>query len=544
MKRFLLLLLSLIFVLSLCACSEGNAILVQEYKFPKDTMAAGMDLTGLTKDEAWDALASAVANYTMELTVDGNPITITGEDMDLSCSREVFVDGVAALEAGSQPDFAKLIRFSEAKLLLALNRGLNRNAQNAALVYDEAAAAYVLQPHQEGLRTDHKALSGAIKDAIRNLVPQHSVTGFSEVLMPEVLSDDPAVQTALEQVNKMTVTELSYTFGAGSSNPTVHTIAPETIRTFVNLGEDGVTPSVDMEAITAYAEALAAEHFIPARMDGFRTTAGEELDLVISYDPCQVDAALLADDIRFFVQYGISAERIAPYFGSSNHDMPFGGTYAEVDLNTQHLWFYQEGKLLMDTDLVSGCVDLNMTTPNGVFYVYSRIRSTHLEGPGYRSYVNYWMPFYRGYGLHDATWRDEFGGNIYLDDGSHGCVNLPLENAAILFKNSRSGHTRVIVHGGENPPPMEEQILLGKSEYEVTADAEPFKLNTHSKYVWPDYYYVSDNPQVATVDENGQVTVTGIGTANITVTCTTESIYNAASTTVVVNVQAAEEEAA
>ena len=544
MKRFLLLLLSLIFVLSLCACSEGNSILVQEYKFPKGTMAAGMDLIGLSKDEAWDALVSAVANYTMELTVDGNPVTITGEDMDLSCSWEVFVDGVAALEAGSQPDFAKLIRFSEAKLLLALNRSLNRNAQNAALVYDEAAAAYVLQPHREGLRTDHKALSGAIKDAIRNLVPQHSVTGFSEVLTPEVLSDDPAVQAALEQVNKMTVTELSYTFGAGSSNPTVHTIAPETIRTFVNLGEDGVTPSVDMEAITAYAEALAAEHFIPARMDAFRTTGGKDLDMIVTYEACQVDPALLADDIRFFVQYGISAERNAPYMGNGNPDLAFDGHYVEVDLSSQHLWLYKNGKCIFDTDLVSGNASLKHNTPNGVFTIYSRTRSIDLVGADYRSFVNYWMPFYRAYGLHDATWRDEFGGDIYLDDGSHGCVNLPLESASIVFKNSISGRTRVVIYGGKGAVPLKEQVLQGKTERNVTIGDDPFDLNIHSKYAWPDYYYESDNPAVATVDEYGEVTLHSIGTANITVSCTTETIYHTASVTVTVNVQAAEEEAA
>ena len=544
MKRIIFTLLTLMLALSLCACSEGTSILVQEYKLPDGTTAAGIDLAGLTREDAWETLTSAVNNYSMELTVDGNSITVAGEDMDLSCSREVFMAGTDALEAGSQPDFSKLIRFNEAKLRLALNRKLNRPQQDAALMYDDAAGAYVLQPHQEGLRTDHAALSGALKEPIRSLTPQHEVTGFSEVLTPSLLADDPNLQKALEQLNKMTVTNLSYTFGAGSSNPTVHTIAPETIRAFVTLGEDGITPAVDMDAITAYAEELAAEHFVPARMGAFRTTGGKDLDMIVSYEACQVDPALLAEDIRFFVQYGISAQRNAPYFGNGNPDMAFGGHYAEVDLDTQHLWLYKDGKCLLDTDLVSGNAALKRNTPNGVFYIYSRVRSTNLVGADYVSYVNYWMPFYRGYGLHDATWRDEFGGDIYLDDGSHGCVNLPLESAKILFNNSSSGNTRVILYGGEGAVPMKEQILQGKTERNVTVGDEPFDLNIHSKYAWPDYYYESDNPQVATVDEYGEVTVHGIGTANITVSCTTESIYNTASTTVTVNVLAAEEEAA
>ena len=544
MKRFLFALLLLMLIIGLCACGEGRTILVQEYKFPEGTAAAGMDLTGLTKEEAWNALEDTAESYTLELTVDGNTITVSGADMDLHCSQEVFLAGVEALEAGSQPDFARLVRFNEANLMLALNRQLNRNAQNAALVYDEAAEAYVLQPHQEGLRTDHKGLSAAIKEAIRALAPQYSVTGFSEVLMPEVLSDDPAVQSALEQVNKMARTELSYTFGAGSSDPTVHTIAPETIRSFIDLGEDGMTPSVDMEAITAYAEALAAEHYVPARMDAFHTTGGEELDMMVSYGACQVDAVLLADDIRFFVQYGISAEWDAPYIGNGNPDLAFDGHYVEVDLDSQHLWLYKDGRCIFDTDLVSGNASLKHNTPNGVFTIYSRTRSIDLVGADYRSFVNYWMPFYRAYGLHDATWREEFGGDIYLDDGSHGCVNLPLESASVVFKNSSSGNTRVVIYGGEGAVPLKEQVLQGKTERNVTLGDEPFDLNIHSKYAWPDYYYESDNPAVATVDEYGEVTLHSTGTANITVSCTTETIYHTASITVTVNVQAAEEEAA
>ena len=28
-------------------------------------------------------------------------------------------------------------------------------------------------------------------------------------------------------------------------------------------------------------------------------------------------------------------------------------------------------------------------------------------------------------GIHDASWRDTFGGTIYKTSGSHGCINVP-----------------------------------------------------------------------------------------------------------------------
>ena len=50
-----------------------------------------------------------------------------------------------------------------------------------------------------------------------------------------------------------------------------------------------------------------------------------------------------------------------------------------------------------------------------------------------------------GYGLHDATWRSSFGGDIYKYSGSHGCVNLPPSKAGELYDLISVG-TIVIIH--------------------------------------------------------------------------------------------------
>ena len=38
-----------------------------------------------------------------------------------------------------------------------------------------------------------------------------------------------------------------------------------------------------------------------------------------------------------------------------------------------------------------------------------------------------------GIGIHDADWRDEFGGEIYKTNGSHGCINVPSEVMPELY---------------------------------------------------------------------------------------------------------------
>ena len=51
----------------------------------------------------------------------------------------------------------------------------------------------------------------------------------------------------------------------------------------------------------------------------------------------------------------------------------------------------------------------------------------------YESPVSYWMPFNKGIGLHDASWRSTFGRDIYINSGSHGCINLPTGFAGSLY---------------------------------------------------------------------------------------------------------------
>lgn len=130
--------------------------------------------------------------------------------------------------------------------------------------------------------------------------------------------------------------------------------------------------------------------------------------------------------------------------GSTRGMNDFGDTYVEVDLQNQHFWYYLDGKVLVDDDLVSGCVKDEHHTVTGAFYVQYKARDVKLkgredDGTKYESKVKYWMPFYYDYGLHDADWRGYFGGDIYLTSGSHGCVNLPPSAAEVMFENIYPG---------------------------------------------------------------------------------------------------------
>lgn len=110
-----------------------------------------------------------------------------------------------------------------------------------------------------------------------------------------------------------------------------------------------------------------------------------------------------------------------------------GDTYIEVDMGNQHMYYYVDGALVIDTPVVTGNMSRKWGTPAKVCYVYFKQKNRVLRGANYATPVKYWMAVDGHIGIHDATWRKEFGGEIYKTDGSHGCINTPIEIMAELY---------------------------------------------------------------------------------------------------------------
>lgn len=117
-----------------------------------------------------------------------------------------------------------------------------------------------------------------------------------------------------------------------------------------------------------------------------------------------------------------------------------GKTYIEVDLARQKLWYYNNGKMELETNVVTGNPNHGNGTPTGTDRIWSRERDRYLTGETYRSKVSYWAPInWSGIGLHDASWRSSFGGNIYRSGGSHGCINIPPAVMKNLYPKTFTG---------------------------------------------------------------------------------------------------------
>lgn len=116
-----------------------------------------------------------------------------------------------------------------------------------------------------------------------------------------------------------------------------------------------------------------------------------------------------------------------------------GSTYIEVDMGEQKMYYYVNGVLKIDTPIVTGNTSRRMGTPSGVNFVYLKQKNRVLRGRDYASPVDFWMPVKGNIGIHDASWRSKFGGEIFKTNGSHGCINTPRDAMEQLYDMAEVG---------------------------------------------------------------------------------------------------------
>lgn len=215
-------------------------------------------------------------------------------------------------------------------------------------------------------------------------------------------------------------------------------------------------PLFDREKVSAFVQQMAAEtdtlgisRSFYATVDGWITVPWEN-DYSSIYG-WQINQAATVEQLIDLMCAGetVTVEPQYNIRGYCRATDDIGTTYVEVDISEQHLWLYKDNVIVLESDIVSGTeTDPNCRTPRGIGSIWSheqqRVLGT-MEVQGYETLVNYWMPFnYMDCGFHDLD-RSEYGGTIYMYNGSHGCINMPLDKAEELYNMTDNG-IPVIVH--------------------------------------------------------------------------------------------------
>ena len=216
---------------------------------------------------------------------------------------------------------------------------------------------------------------------------------------------------------------------------------------FIELGDDGLFEKDESGNLKIYDDKV--REFVTELCDKYNTADRSRLYTTINgevktiknvYYGTIIDKRAECDYLIRAVKEGVSETHTPEYIktGYALGENDIGNTYIEIDLTNQVLYFFEDGMVSLCCDIVSGKPGVN-GTPQMICYVYKKQKAAILRGDNYASYVDYWMPIYKGIGLHDASWQREFGGERYLTHGSHGCINLKKSDAKYIYDHIEVG---------------------------------------------------------------------------------------------------------
>lgn len=300
--------------------------------------------------------------------------------------------------------------------------------QNAKIEYIDNG--YIIKNEIYGNSINRDILYECVVKAIVNRDKIINLESSNCYNNPKYYSNSESVIYAEDILNKYIASKINYNF-AGLTQVLDGSI----IKDWISV-DDNFQVILDEAKVRNYVETLAST---------YNNSLGTNIKVCGGYDgnnhswiidsPEEMKA--LIGDIKN--GQSITKNPIYAQKSSASYFRNVGETYVEIDMTKQHLWYYKDGYLVVDGDIVTGDVLSGCATPVGVYNLYYKQKDTILRGPGYASPVSFWMPFNRGIGLHDASWRDEFGGEIYKTDGSHGCINAPYYVAKAVYDNINSG---------------------------------------------------------------------------------------------------------
>ncbi|MFR7584045.1 MAG: peptidoglycan binding domain-containing protein [Mediterraneibacter gnavus] len=324
-------------------------------------------------------------------------------------------------------------------------------AENAKPEFD--GNQYVIKPEVYGNAVDKERLTEQVKVHITEFQPQLDMVATKCYAKPKYTEDSKEVQEACDAMNKYVNASITYPM----NEPVV--VDKALISQWLQVdGEMKV--SLNTEAMKQWFTAFGDKYDTQGTTRTFTTPAGKSATVTGGTYGWSIDEDTELVNLQNSILNGEVVTREPAYYAggtaAAHSGQDWGNTYAEVDMSAQHMWYVQNGQVVLETDVVTGEPIPSKITPEGVYSLMWKQRDATLVGdikpetgkPEYETDVAYWMQVTSsGVGFHDAIWQTAFGGTLYQipGTGSHGCINMPLDQAGALFNMIEPG-TPVIFH--------------------------------------------------------------------------------------------------
>ena len=386
---------------------------------------------------AKEKLEETLKTTTVELVLNGTSYTASYEELGVIVREESLEQLLEEQNFFKQNVFSleNMLVVNKEKLTSFLNSipelQEDRQSENAYIKFD--GNDFVIEKEVIGSNIDYSKAYELVQKALDEPSNSMSIDLTSAMDLPEIFSTDEILVEECKRLNDILSTIITFQLMDGST----YTINKEVMKDWIV--SDGKTYAFNIgENVTRFVDELckATKNVTTVQI------VGSEVGYVTmpAFEQ-RIPKVMKEETIKFIFD---KLENAESYVGKPVYDKdPVTEnltSYIEIDITRQRVFMYLDGKCILDTLTVTANLSAGYNTPTGVFYLNNKaydtvLRGTNKDGSKYASPVKYWMPFYKGYGMHDASWRSKFGGDIYKTNGSHGCVNLQEEAAETIYEN-------------------------------------------------------------------------------------------------------------
>ena len=428
-----------------------------------NTSINGKDFSAATAADVEEYLRSQVDGYELTLVEkDGMTDVIKGSDISLQYKENSDIQDaleaqnpllwITSLFSKSNTDVTIDVEYDQGELTQKIQeiQAVTQEQTDPVSAYPKFdGESFVVEPEVYGTAVDVDALTLKIKEYITEFRTSLDMMEEECYKMPQYTSESPEVQEACDVMNQYCKASVTYTM---TENVVVDKALISTWLTY----DENMQVSLNQDAVREWMRQFGSTYDTVGATRTITTPTGKTAQVSGGTYGWSIDEETETQNLIASIQNGEVVTREPAYAqtAASHSAQDWGTTYLEVDLSTQHMWYIVDGSIALETDVVTGLPADNRQTPEGVYDILYTERNATLKGeinpstgkPIYETPVSYWMPFtWQGHGFHDANWQSSFGGSRYQTAGSHGCVNMPVDQAGALF-NMLSAGTPVVIH--------------------------------------------------------------------------------------------------
>lgn len=425
------------------------------------TTINGQDFSRQTIEDARTFFDDEASSYTLKIIESGDKTeNILGKEIgmvwdDQNALEQILKDQNAfAWPAAYFREKSEEIHFDISCEETALERKVNSlNAVTAEPVPPQSAYpefdgnSYIIKPEVYGTALDPEALQSKVLESALQLEEEIH-------LQEEGLYKTPEYTTESEELKKTCQTLNHYCSASITYDMDVPVVVDKTlISAWLSVDKD-LKVSLDEAAVHNWVMEFVSRYDTLGATRPLTTPTGKVTEVSGGTYGWSLNGEEEFSALLNSIKNGeVVTKSPACYQTAASHSpQDWGTTFVEVDLTAQHMWYLENGTVVFESDVVTG--KNSTSTPPGVYTILEKLSPTVLVGnivpstgkPEYRTPVTFWMRVtWGGIGFHDADWQPAFGGDVYLWNGSHGCINMPYYGAQEFYSKIQI-ETPVVIH--------------------------------------------------------------------------------------------------